>query len=72
MYQAADAEVAKNLTVFLRGATGFPGAYLINEILGRAKPNIKLIAHVRGAKNPAAALERLQWLLRGNGVWKDE
>lgn len=48
------------------------GAYLINEILGRAKPNIKLIAYVGGAKNPAAALERLQRSLRGNGVWKDE
>lgn len=71
-YQAADAEVAENLTVFLTGATGFLGAYLINEILGRAKPNFKLIAHVRGAKNFAAALERLQRSLRGNGVWKDE
>lgn len=60
------------MTVFLTEATGFLGAYLINEILGRPKPKIKLIAHVRGAKNPAAALERLQRSLRGNGVWKDE
>lgn len=74
-YQSADTEAAgdaENLTVFLTGATGFLGAYLINEILERPKPNIKLIAHVRGAKNPAAALERLQRSLRGNGVWKDE
>lgn len=65
--QSADAEaiaVADNLTVFLTGATDFLGFYLIKEVLNRTKSGIKLIAHVRGARNPTAALERIQCLLR--------
>ncbi|ROW12154.1 hypothetical protein VMCG_00309 [Cytospora schulzeri] len=74
-YQSADADAiaaADSLTVFLTGATGFLGSYLIKEVLDRTKSGIKLIAHVRGAKNPTAAFERIQRSLRGHGLWKDE
>lgn len=73
-YQAADAEALRhrsNLVVFLTGATGFLGSYLIKEILERSQPNIRLIAHVRGARDSAAAFDRIQRSLRGNGVWND-
>lgn len=59
-------------TIFLTGATGFLGSYLIKEILERTQSGIRLIAHVRGARDPASALERIQRSLRGNGVWNDK
>lgn len=74
-YQSADADAitgSGKLTVFLTGATGFLGSYLIKELLERTQPGIRLIAHVRGAKDPAAALDRIQRSLRGNGVWNDD
>jgi L-aminoadipate-semialdehyde dehydrogenase len=74
-FQAAEAETlasAENLTIFLTGATGFLGSYLVRDVLERTARNVKLIAHVRGVKEPSAALARLQRSLQGYGLWKDE
>ncbi|KAG6125848.1 putative NRPS-like protein biosynthetic cluster [Claviceps purpurea] len=59
-------------TVFLTGATGFLGAYLIKDILERTSRSIRLIAHVRSAKEPNAAFERLRRSLEGYGLWCTE
>lgn len=62
--------VDEQLVVFLTGATGFLGTFLIRELLSRR--NIyKVIAHVR-AENKAAGLQRLKDTLSGYGVWNDE
>ncbi|KAK3309855.1 uncharacterized protein B0T15DRAFT_16277 [Chaetomium strumarium] len=74
-FLSADAETlasAENLTIFLTGATGFLGSYLLRDVLDRTARNVKLIAHVRGVKEPSAALARLQRSLQGYGLWKDE
>lgn len=74
-YQSADRgalDNAQELTLFLTGATGFLGSYLVQEVLSRTARSVKLIAHVRGAKEPGAALARLQRSLQGYGLWKDE
>ncbi|KAL2154625.1 hypothetical protein VTH82DRAFT_3301 [Thermothelomyces myriococcoides] len=74
-YQSADSEAlasAAQLTIFLTGATGFLGTYLVRDILDRTARSVRLIAHVRGAKDSSAALSRLQRSLQGNGLWKDE
>ncbi|PHH58580.1 hypothetical protein CDD81_5199 [Ophiocordyceps australis] len=60
------------LTIFLTGATGFLGAYLIHDLLGRAGHRVSLIAHVRNAKDSEAARSRLQLSLEGYGLWHDE
>lgn len=60
------------LTVFLTGATGYLGAYLIKEIMGRTRVPINLVAHVRSAKEPKAALARLRHCLEAYGMWRDE
>jgi len=74
-YQAANGETlssADKLTIFLTGATGFLGSYLVRDILDRTAKQVTLIAHVRGAKEPAAALDRLRRSLQGYGLWRDE
>ncbi|KAK8026812.1 hypothetical protein PG991_003868 [Apiospora marii] len=71
-YQTADPaslSPESKATVFLTGATGFLGSYLIKDLLERK--NVSVIAHVRGARDVPAALERLKRSLRGYGVWQD-
>lgn len=51
-------ELSRPLTVFLTGATGFLGAYIIRDILSRETP-ANIVAHVRG-KSPETALSRVQ------------
>lgn len=74
-YQTADPaaiRVSANPTVFLTGATGFLGAYIIKDILDRTSHPLKLIAHVRSAKDSQGALDRLRSSLVGYGLWQDE
>lgn len=74
-YQTADLQAldaAEQLTVFLTGATGFLGSYLIKDVLDRTHRSVRLIAHVRGVKDNAAALDRLRSSLGAYGLWKEE
>ncbi|KAK1757821.1 hypothetical protein QBC47DRAFT_377047 [Echria macrotheca] len=74
-YQSAEPKTldsAEQLTILLTGATGFLGSYLVRDILDRTAKTVKLIAHVRGAKEPSAALERLRRSLNSYGLWRDE
>ena len=59
-------------TVFLTGATGFLGSYIIKDVLERKNPAVRLIAHVRGVKDSKAAMQRLRRSLEGYGLWHDE
>lgn len=71
-YQTAnpdDLGPSSGATFFLTGATGFLGAHLVREILGRK--GTKLIAHIRGAKDIAFAKERLIRSLKGYLLWQD-
>ncbi|KAI1771602.1 large subunit of L-aminoadipate-semialdehyde dehydrogenase [Hypoxylon cercidicola] len=73
-YQSANAEAigsSGHWTIFLTGATGFLGSYLVKDILDRTSREVKLIAHVRGVKDSSAALQRLRRSLQGYGLWND-
>lgn len=59
-------------TVLLTGATGFLGAYIIKDTLERKSDGIKLVAHVRGVKDPKAAYDRLRRSLKSYGLWQDD
>ncbi|MCJ1248720.1 large subunit of alpha-aminoadipate reductase [Trapelia coarctata] len=74
-YQTADPATIRSSakpTVFLTGATGFLGAYLIKDILERTSCAVRLIAHVRSVKDPKAAFDRLRRSLQGYGFWHDK
>lgn len=55
-------------TVFLTGATGFLGAFILRDLLQRTKEVKKVICHVR-ARSKEAALARLQDSCEARGVW---
>ena len=61
----------KPLTVFLTGATGYLGAYLIRDLLGREPQTINVIAHVR-ASSSQDGLERVRLTCQAYGVWSPE
>ncbi|KAF8420109.1 hypothetical protein EV426DRAFT_719603 [Tirmania nivea] len=56
-------------TVFLTGATGFLGAYLLRDLLTRQNPQVgKVIVHVR-AKTVEQATQRVVKSCEAYGVW---
>ena len=56
-------------TVFLTGATGFLGAYLLRDLLTRQNPQVgKVIVHVR-AKTAEQAAQRVVKSCEAYGVW---
>ncbi|AET38941.1 L-aminoadipate-semialdehyde dehydrogenase Ecym_3457 [Eremothecium cymbalariae DBVPG len=60
------------LTVFLTGATGFLGSYILADLLNRSHPlcSVKVYAHVR-AKNEYAGMARLKEAGIVYGTWDD-
>ena len=75
VYRTADPTTIRRsarLTVFLTGATGFLGAYIIKDVMDRTRHAVRLIAHVRNASDSKAALDRLRRSLLGYGLWQDE
>lgn len=59
----------KKLTVFLTGATGFLGAFILRDLLSRR--TAKVICLVR-AKTPEEGLARLRDSGEGRGVWDED
>jgi L-aminoadipate-semialdehyde dehydrogenase len=63
---------SKKVTVFLTGATGFLGAFILNDLLSlRADRVHKVICLVR-AKSTDDAMRRLEESGQGRGVWDDK
>ncbi|TFK49407.1 alpha-aminoadipate reductase Lys1p [Heliocybe sulcata] len=61
---------ARPLTVFLTGATGFLGAFVLRDLLQRSERVNKVICLVR-ASSAEKAFERLRVSLRDRGVWDE-
>lgn len=59
------------LTVFLTGATGFLGAFILRDLLDREERVAKVICLVR-ASDDAKALSRLRDSASGRGVWNEK
>jgi len=69
-FPSADEKIIPStpLTVFLTGATGFLGAYILRDLLTRSLQTIKVIAHVR-ALDATTAMERVTQTCQAYGVW---
>lgn len=61
----------KSPTVFLTGATGFLGAFILRDLLARKDPQVSVIALVR-AKTEEDALSRVEATCKAYGIWSDE
>ena len=59
------------IELFLTGATGFLGAYLIRDLLSRNAKSIRISAHVR-AKSRDEGMQRIRNNCEAYGVWKDD
>lgn len=70
-FPSADSEIKKedSINVFLTGATGFLGSYLLRDLLTRQAPKVKKVfAHVR-AVDSKKGLERVTKTCQAYGVW---
>ena len=61
---------SRPLTIFLTGATGFLGAFILRDLLAREGRVKKVICHVR-ASTAEKALERLKQGASDRGVWDE-
>ena len=59
------------INVFVTGATGFLGSYILSDLLNRKESNIKVYAHVR-ASDKDAGMKRLERAGTTYGTWKPE
>ncbi|KAI9824562.1 MAG: putative NRPS-like protein biosynthetic cluster [Thelocarpon impressellum] len=56
------------ITVLVTGATGFLGAYILRDLLGRHAARLHVVAHVR-ARNAQEAFDRVRLTCQAYGVW---
>ncbi|KAL8993033.1 MAG: hypothetical protein Q9169_006644 [Polycauliona sp. 2 TL-2023] len=68
-YPSTEPDLSRGATIFLTGATGFLGAYILRDLLSRA--NTRVIAHVRAATE-AAGLDRIKETCRAYGIWSED
>ncbi|OJT03479.1 L-2-aminoadipate reductase [Trametes pubescens] len=72
-YPSAPSDYSERaLTVFLTGATGFLGAFILRDLLQRATARVKKVVCLVRAKDDAAAMERLRETAVGRGVWDEK
>ncbi|KKY28871.1 putative alpha-aminoadipate reductase large [Phaeomoniella chlamydospora] len=63
-------DMSKTVKVFLTGATGFLGVYLLRDLLSRQNPSVEVTTLVR-ARSPEDAFKRVKGTASAYGVWSD-
>jgi len=67
--ESTNGEASATPTIFVTGATGFLGSYILRDLL-KSSP-VKVIAHVR-ASSPEAGLERIVQTCKAYGIWSED
>lgn len=62
----------KKLTVFLTGATGFLGAFILNDLLAKRSERVARVICLVRAKSKEDAMKRLRESGEGRGVWNQD
>jgi L-2-aminoadipate reductase len=62
---------AENPIVFLTGATGFLGSYVLSDLLDRTSPAVAKVVLLVRAKDAETALNRVRATCSAYGVWQD-
>lgn len=57
--------------VFLTGATGYLGCFILRDLLNRSNPQIEKVYVLIRAKDKASALQRLRRTCQAYGVWSE-
>jgi len=68
----ADFASRPSLTVFLTGATGFLGAFVLHDLLSKQERRVKKVICLVRAESPQKGLERLRGGNRDREVWNEE
>ncbi|KAI4218988.1 MAG: hypothetical protein L6R36_008634, partial [Xanthoria steineri] len=68
-YPSPELDLSGGAMIFLTGATGFLGAYILRDLLSRA--NTRVIAHVR-APTEEAGLARIKETCQAYDLWSEE
>ena len=66
------AERAASPVVFLTGATGFLGSFILKDLLDRQSPQIAKVVLLVRAKSAESAMSRVKMTCSAYGVWKDD
>ncbi|EXJ64602.1 L-aminoadipate-semialdehyde dehydrogenase [Cladophialophora yegresii CBS 114405] len=69
-FPAASAKVPTVPVVFLTGATGFLGSYILKDLLDRQSPQVQKVILLVRAKDEATATSRVKTTCQAYGVWK--
>ncbi|OAG38875.1 hypothetical protein AYO21_06906 [Fonsecaea monophora] len=70
-FPSASPNVPSAPVVFLTGATGFLGSFVLKDLLDRKNPQVNKIFVLVRAKDEAAALSRIKTTCQAYGVWDD-
>jgi L-2-aminoadipate reductase len=66
-FPSATLDFSKPKTVFLTGATGFLGSYILRDLMNR---NMRVVAHAR-AKDSADGFARIEATTKAYGIWSE-
>ncbi|KIW72910.1 L-aminoadipate-semialdehyde dehydrogenase [Phialophora macrospora] len=69
-FPTASAKVPAMPVVFLTGATGFLGSYILKDLLDRKNPQVQKVIMLVRAKDEPTALSRVKTTCQAYGVWE--
>ncbi|EXJ65614.1 L-aminoadipate-semialdehyde dehydrogenase [Cladophialophora psammophila CBS 110553] len=70
-FSSASTDIPPAPVVFLTGATGFLGSFILKDLLDRNGPQVKKIYVLVRAKDDASAISRIKTTCEAYGVWDD-